>query len=54
MTGDMTPDTEGETLTEEKTITTPRSFDFLSENQKKKLKEIQEGSDSQFGIGFYD
>ena len=54
MTGDMTPDTEGETLTEEKTITTPRSFDFLSENQRQKLKEIQEGSDSQFGIGFYD
>ena len=54
MTQAMIPDDEGETLTEEKTITTPRSFDFLSENQKQKLKEIQEGSDSQFGIGFYD
>ena len=54
MTGDMTPDTEGETIPEEKTITTPRSFDFLSENQKQKLEEIQEGSDSEFGIGFYD
>ena len=54
MTQAMIPDDEGETLTEEKTITTPRSFDFLSENQRQKLKEIQEGSDSQFGIGFYD
>ena len=32
----------------------PRSFDYLSEKQKEKLKEIQEGSDSEFGIGFYD
>ena len=55
MTGNMQPDTEGENLPEEeKTVTTPRSFDFLSENQRQKLKEIQEGSDSQFGIGFYD
>ena len=54
MTQAMIPDDEGETLTEEKTITTPRSFDFLSENQRQKLKEIQEGSDSQFGIGFYN
>jgi len=54
MTETMTPDDEGETLTEEKTITTPRGFNYLSENQKQKLKEIQEGSDSQFGIGFYD
>ena len=54
MTETMIPDDEGETLTEEKTITTPRGFNYLSEKQKQKLKEIQEGSDSQFGIGFYD
>ena len=35
MTEKYDTDDEGETLTEEKTITTPRSFDFLSENQKK-------------------
>ena len=55
MTGDMQPDTEGENLPEEeKNITTPKSFEYLSEKQKEKLKEIQEGSDSEFGIGFYD
>jgi len=55
MTGDMQPDTEGENLPEEeKNITTPKSFDYLSEKQKEKLKEIQESSDSDFGIGFYD
>ena len=42
-TGDMQPAPEA-----------PRSFDYLSEKQKQKLKEIQEGSDSEFGIGFYD
>ena len=31
-----------------------RSFDYLSEKQKEKLKEIQEGSDSEFGMNFYD
>ena len=31
-----------------------RDFSFLSEDQRKKLKEIQESSDKQFGIGFYD
>ena len=55
MTGNMQPDTEGENLPEEeKNITTPKSFDYLSEKQKEKLKEIQESSDSDFGIGFYD
>ena len=31
-----------------------RDFSFLSEDQRKKLKEIQESSDKEFGIGFYD
>ena len=54
MTGDMQPDTEGENLPVEEKVTTPKSFNYLSEKQKEKLKEIQEGSDSEFGIGFYD
>ena len=32
----------------------PREFNYLSEDQKAKLKEIQEGADKQFGLGFYD
>ena len=32
----------------------PREINYLSEDQKAKLKEIQEGSDKQFGLGFYD
>ena len=33
---------------------TPRSFDYFSPRQKEVIKNIQEGSDSDFGIGFYD
>ena len=33
---------------------TPRSFDYFSPRQKEIIKNIQEGSDSDFGIGFYD
>ena len=29
-------------------------FNFLSPDQQRKLEEIREGSDSEFGIGFYD
>jgi len=29
-------------------------FTYLSEDQQKIIKDIQEGSDSEFGIGFYD
>ena len=32
----------------------PREINYLSEDQKAKLKEIQEESDKQFGLGFYD
>ena len=31
----------------------PKSFDFLSEEQRDKLEEIQEGSDKEFGLNFY-
>jgi len=31
----------------------PKSFDFLSEKQRDKLEEIQEGSDKEFGLNFY-
>ena len=44
-------DTTGET---QPAPEAPRSFNYLSEKQQQKLKEIQEGSDSEFGIGFYD
>jgi len=33
---------------------TPRSFDYFSPRQKEIIKNIQEGSDSDFGMGFYD
>ena len=33
---------------------TPRSFDYFSPRQKEVIKNIQEGSDSDFGMGFYD
>ena len=33
---------------------TPRSFNYFSPRQKEIIKNIQEGSDSDFGIGFYD
>ena len=33
---------------------TPRSFDFLSPNQKKVIEDIQAGADKEFGLGFYD
>ena len=32
----------------------PRSFDYLSPGQKKIVKDIQEKSDPEFGMGFYD
>jgi hypothetical protein len=32
----------------------PRSFDYLSPGQKKVVKDIQEKSDPEFGMGFYD
>jgi hypothetical protein len=32
----------------------PKEINYLSESQKAKLKEIQEGSDKDFGLGFYD
>ena len=45
MTGEGMPAPESQT---------PRSFDYLSPGQKQVIKNIQEGSDSDFGIGFYD
>ncbi len=33
---------------------TPRSFDYFSPRQKEIIKNIQEESDSDFGMGFYD
>jgi len=32
----------------------PRSFDYLSPGQKEVVKDIQEKSDPEFGMGFYD
>ena len=46
-------DTTGESMPAPESQT-PRSFDYLSPGQKKVIKNIQEGSDSDFGIGFYD
>ena len=45
MTGEGMPAPESQT---------PRSFDYLSPGQKKIVKDIQEKSDPEFGMGFYD
>ena len=43
-----------DTTVDQKTVSPiPKSFDFLSEQQRKKLEEIQEGSDKEFGLNFY-
>ena len=44
-------DTTGEAMPEPKS---PRSFDYLSPRQKKVVEGIQEESDPEFGMGFYD
>ena len=41
------------TVNQETVSPIPKSFDFLSEQQRKKLEEIQEGSDKEFGLNFY-
>ena len=53
MSAPMTPDTEGESLPKTTEFKSP-DFTYLSEGQQKIIKDLQEGADSEFGMGFYD
>ena len=50
---DDTGDVLDTTIDQETVSPIPKSFDFLSEKQREKLEEIQEGSDKEFGLNFY-
>ena len=44
---------EGESLPKTPVPKSP-DFTYLSEGQQKIIKDLQEGADSEFGMGFYD